>query len=680
MNNELLIEIFSEEIPARMQFTAKENAKKIFTEILLDREAVFKKVETYVSQRRIAIRVKELATSTKDYEEDKRGPKVGANEKAVQGFLKSNNKSEEDLFENNGYYFLNIKTDGQEIKNILGEIVEEFLEEMPWPKTMRWTLESTKELSIAWIRPIRSILCVYNGEHIKAHIKSVDLDTVNYTYGHRFLSTDPIRVSNFDEYATKLEKNHVMINMENKRQYIDKTLASMAASSGLCVQIDEELLNEVTGLVEYPFIHIGTIEEKFMNLPRQVLSTSMKVHQKYFTITYPDSTIAPFFGTVTNVLPTTVMTDGLNRVLRARLADASFFFKEDTDVSLDAFTQKLSTVVYHEKLGTMAQKVERMLNLSDSKEENRVITLCKADLITQMVGEFPELQGTMGEIYALHYDEPKEIATAIREHYKPAGANDDLPNTFLGSRVAFFDKLDTLVGFLGVGIFPTGSKDPFGLRRSAIGLIRLLCDSKHDVLFGATFGQYIEYLIDAYSLQSVALSTDTVDDVNEFMLDRFKVYAEDKLKDINYTCIEAVLKSYKNNSIDFKKALQDIQKLDDIIKKPEFETIYEAYKRTYGMISSVDQEISNELNRIDLNAIIPSNETMSVTKNLLTSATEINVLFFEKLSQALLRACEETLVFDSNDSIKLSNLKILFECIKLIHNNLGVLDALILDS
>ena len=246
-----------------------------------------------------------------------------------------------------------------------------------------------------------------------------------------------------------------------------------AASMGLCLCEDEKLLDEVTGLVEYPYIHIGSIDEKFMTLPAVVLSTSMKVNQKYFTLKYPDSTMAPYFATVTNVPGTPEMFEGLERVLGARLSDAMFFFKEDTKISLDEIAKGLKNVVFHDGLGTMADKVERMLLLAENDDERRAIQLCKADLLTQMVGEFPELQGIMGGIYARVQGEKEEICKAIEGHYKPRGASDTLPETELGLRLSYIDNIDTLETYKRHGITRTGSKDPYGIRRAEKNIRRI---------------------------------------------------------------------------------------------------------------------------------------------------------------------------------------------------------------
>ncbi len=661
MQQELLLEFFTEEIPARFQRKALNDSLNLFSRLLDEYGAIYNKVCTFISPRRLAIQVKQLQNKTKEFYEEKRGPKTSAPEKAIAGFLKSNNCQSEDLIERDGYFYLNIETKGKEIKNIINSIIEDFIANMPWQKSMRWYIEDQKTLSAFWVRPIRSILCIYDGDLIDTYIDSVGLKTCNYTFGHRFLSKDKIRVFDFDDYQQKLEKNYVMLDYKKKRSYIENELVQRAAAMGLCMKYDEALLDEVTGLVEYPFIHIGTIDEKFMDLPSVVLSTSMKVHQKYFSLTYTDSIMAPFFGTVTNVPGNKIMQEGLDRVLRARLSDAQFFYKEDVDVTLEAFTQRLSNVVFHEKLGSIAQKVDRMMSIANSKEEHRTVSLCKADLLTQMVGEFPELQGKMGEIYARVQSEDEEVCIAIREHYKPLGANDTLPETRTGARVSFFDKLDTLVGFFGVGIYPTGSKDPFALRRAALCIVRLLCDFKDDILDGETLSWYINTLVSAYSDQGIALDTEIVKDVIDFITDRLTIYISDKL-DIDQEIVKNVIRSFNSLDFNFKEAVDKSIIYKNLASRHGFVTVEEAYKRAVGVIGDFKFDISNEYTL--------DNEIMKNLNKNITSIIDKEPSFDQlvSISSSLIEACENVLMNDHDEEIKKQNLSVLQRFIKLIQS------------
>ena len=668
MRNELLIEIFSEEIPARLQKQAISDSKFLFSKILNNYGAEFSDIETYVSPRRIAIRVIQLNEKTVDISEEKRGPRISAPSKSIDGFLNANNKFRSDLIEKDGYYYLNIEKKGVYIKDIIGLMIEDFISNMPWQKSMRWYIEEERTLSAFWVRPIRSILCIFGGNTIESYIKSVGITTGNYTYGHRFLSPNKIVVSNFNDYIDKLEKNYILLDFFQKRELIRREIDQKASDMGLCVKTDSELLDEVAGLVEYPFVHIGSINEKFMSLPPIVLSTSMKVHQKYFTLTYPDSIIAPFFATVTNVLGSEVMYEGLERVLRARLSDAMFFFKEDVNVTLEAYAQRLSSVVFHEKLGSIAQKIDRMMSVANTKKEHRAIALCKADLMSQMVGEFPELQGIMGEIYAKEQGETQEICQAIREHYKPSGSNDSMPTTKTGARIAFFDKLDTLVGFLGVGIYPTGSKDPFALRRSALCIVRLICDFGKELFDEESLTWYIKTLSTAYSDQGVALDVDIVNNVETFIIKHLKGYMTDKLE-IPADIVESVISSYDTLDFDYKASIIKAHKLCKLSAMDNFQIVKDAYKRASGVVTDI---IKNE---ISIQLLDFANLELTTLKSAIIKMQNAQDDYnsYVEASKAILSVCDNVLINDPDDNIKTKNLCLISTYINIIRERLGVL-------
>ncbi|MDR2667053.1 MAG: glycine--tRNA ligase subunit beta [Holosporales bacterium] len=670
MRQELLLEFLSEEIPAKFQRKAISDAKTAITGILNDNGAIFDKVDSFVSTRRITLRIQNLLPQTKDSFQKKRGPKTTASQEAICGFLKSNHKASEDLIETDGYYYLNIENKGVAICDVIPTIIENFILNMPWKKSMKWYLEDQNTLSAFWVRPIRSILCVYDFSTIRTYVKSVGITTDNITFGHRFLSPQQIEIYDFNDYISKLEKNNVMLDFFKKREYIDREISQMAAAMGLCVKIDDDLLDEVTGLVEYPFIHMGTIDEQFMKLPSAVLSTFMKVHQKYFTLTYPDSVAAPFFGMVTNVPGTEVMYEGFNRVLRARLSDAAFFFKEDSDVTLEAYAQRLSNVVFHEKLGSIAQKIYRMMSIASTKEEHRVIALCKADLMTQMVGEVPELQGVMGEIYANLQFEKAEVCVAIREHYKPLGASDGLPVTKTGARVAFFDKLDTLVGFLGSDIYPTGSKDPFALRRAAHSIIRLLCDFDGNVLEGETLSWYITTLMTSYSDQGVALNQDTLVNVEKFLTDRFKIYVADRLN-IGPDVVDSAITNVDTFCFDCKETVKKIERLKTLMDLPEFSSIKEACKRVRGTL----EQNSDDLPLVSVAELSFKDENMINVQNLVLKLEEKPHDFgiITSVSSAILSAYDNVLINDPDPKIREKNFALLNRFSEIIKLHYGVL-------
>jgi glycyl-tRNA synthetase beta chain len=398
----------------------------------------------------------------------------------------------------------------------------------------------------------------------------------------------------------------------------------------------------------------------------------MKVHQKYFALIYQDSVVSPFFGAVTNIPHTNIMRRGMDRVLRARLSDAAFFYREDLDVTLEAFAQRLSNVVFHEKLGSMAQKVDRMMSIANTRDEHRAIALCKADLPTQMIGEFPELQGVMGEIYAQQQGEARAVSLAIREHYKPGGAADNLPSSITGARIAFFDKLDTLVGLLGVGIRPTGSKDPFALRRTALGIIRILCDFGGDVLCGETLSWYIITLITAYSDQGVALSPATLADVQKFTIERLKTYMADKLL-FDLDIIEAVIHSFNSLEFNYRAAIEKARVLRDLLPTSAFMMVKEAYKRADGFIGERRTPMQDSVDSSEFESIYMTNLRNSVMKQeKLPHDFEVSA----RAARALLDACEYVLINDQDAAIRRKNMLLLNQFVKLIDANFGVLSFL----
>ncbi len=353
--------------------------------------------------------------------------------------------------------------------------------------------------------------------------------------------------------------------------------------------------------------------------------------------------------------------------MRARLSDAMFFYKEDTDATLEAFTQRLSNVVFHEKLGSMAQKVDRMMSVANSRGEHRTIALCKADLMSQMVGEFPELQGIMGEIYAKVQGEDPEVCQAIREHYKPLSANDNLPETKTGARVAFFDKLDTLVGFLGIGVYPTGSKDPFALRRAALCIVRLLCDFGEDLLEGDSLTWYIETLMSSYSDQSVALEPETVTEVETFMVERLKVYMSDRLK-ITSEVVESVVSSFNKLDFDYKVAIAKAQRLHELSQRENFLTVKAAYKRAVGVIGDTDI-VEGTIDVFEN----PDMQQLKTDVEKLRNGDKDDFELFVKASKTVLTVCDNVLMNDPDEEIKTRNLRLLKTYTNLVRENIGAI-------
>lgn len=579
---ELLIEIYSEEIPARMQLKAQSDFKELWVKALTEKNADFIDIKTYVAPQRLTACITGLAAHTKGTEEVRRGPKTSAPEAALAGFLKSTGKTKDQLVQKDDYWYATLKEEGRPIEDLLPEMLAAVTDAMPWPKTMRWYNHQTKGMSKPWIRPVRSILCVYNQKTVTFNVPDFGVTTGNTTFGHRFLTPKALTVTSFEDYKNQLENAHVILDHKDRQTMIKQLITEKAAAKGLALREDQELLEEVAGLVDYPFAHLGKIEKTFMHLPGVVMSTPMRVHQKYFTITDKNRNNAPYFGVITNVSAKSdnhLMLDGLERVLRARLADAAFFYDVDMKSDFESKSTKLDHIVFHAKLGSLGDKVRRLERLMSSADGKRAAKLCKNDLLTEMVGEFPELQGVMGEIYAKAKGEKPEVAAALREHYLPQGMFDieGVPIEPISAELALMDKLDTLVGFLGVGIKPTGSKDPFGLRRAAVGIIRLILHEKNDALRKHALDKMVADVAREYKNSNISIKED---EIIPFIYERFKAMLIQRLFD--HDCIDAIFAKKSGNLwVDY----QCIESLQSFLKTDAGIALRAAYKRASGILS-----------------------------------------------------------------------------------------------
>ena len=525
---DLLIEIYSEEIPARMQRAALANSQTVLKALLAEQGLSFTHVGSFIAPQRLAIFAKDLPEATEPMTEERRGPREGAPEAALAGFLKSTGMTRDQLTLRDGYYYAMIVSESRPVESMLPDILHSFLDQMPWPKSMRWHNPQTNDFTRTWIRPIRAITVMLDAHVVSFDVKGLDITTGNQTFGHRFLAPQAIQLTGLTHYVEQMRATKVIVDFEERRKAVWDAMTHAATAKNLVIQEDETLLDEVTGLVDFPYAHLGEIGKAFMHLPAEVLSTSMRVHQKYFTLRTQDGVIAPYFGVLTNVPARTdnrLMLDGLERVLRARLSDALFFYETDRAIALADVVKKLDTIVFHEKLGSVGDKVRRLEAVAQNATIKRAAHLCKSDLVTHMVGEFPELQGIMGRIYASLQGEDADVALALEEYYQPLGPSKATPTAPTSRALALIDKVDTLVGFLGSGIKPTGSKDPLAIRRTALGIIRLIVEANAD---NVDLGDALEKAIEVYKTQGITLSTQTVSDVLEFIQLRFQVYVRDR--------------------------------------------------------------------------------------------------------------------------------------------------------
>jgi glycyl-tRNA synthetase beta chain len=491
---DLLFELFSEEIPARMQTRAAEDLKKLVTDRLVDAGLVYEGATAFVTPRRLALAIQGIPVRQPDLKEEKKGPRVGAPDAAVQGFLKSAGLAslaeatiQKDPKKGDFYVAL-IEKPGRPAIDVLAEILPIVIRTFPWPKSMRWGERSAKPGALSWVRPLHSIIATFGPETEAPDIVPFAVDGIeacDLTRGHRFMAPKSFHVKHFDDYAQKLEKAKVVLDPARRREIILADAKNLAFAQGYELVADEGLLEEVAGLVEWPVVLMGSFEEEFLAIPPEVIRTTIRANQKCFVVRKGEG-LANRFVLVANIEATdggAAIVHGNERVIRARLSDAKFFYETDLKTPLEARLPKFKDIVFHEKLGTQADRIERIERLAvelaplvgaDVEKTKRAARLAKADLLTEMVGEFPELQGLMGKYYARAQGEDESVATACEDHYKPLGPSDRVPTDPVSVAVALADKIDTLVGFRSIDEIPSGSRDPFGLRRAELGVIRVL--------------------------------------------------------------------------------------------------------------------------------------------------------------------------------------------------------------
>jgi glycyl-tRNA synthetase beta chain len=482
---QLLLELFSEEIPARMQPGAQRDLERMARERLTAAELSFDRLRAFSGPRRLTLVVDGLPAAQGDRVEERKGPRVGAPEAAIAGFLRSTGAAQEQLTERDGVWFASIARVGRPTTEIIAEMVEAIVRGFPWPKSM--TSGASK---LRWVRPLQRILCVFDGRVVPFEIDGIAAG--DFTEGHRFMGDgQPFQVRDFDSYREGLAVHYVVLDAEERRSRIAAAASELCRAHDLDLVEDEGLLEEVGGLAEWPTPLLGAMDPAFLDLPPEVIRTSMRTHQRYFAVQHrTGGKLAPNFVVVANIQAKdggALVASGNARVLSARLSDAKFFWDEDRRAGFEPWLAKLAGVTFHAKLGTMAERVARLEVLAESiapkvgadpKRAREAAHYAKADLVCGMVGEFPELQGVMGAYYAREAGLPRPVAEAIGEQYRPVGPNDKAPDTPLSMALALADKLDTLVGFFAIGEKPSGSRDPYGLRRAALGLIRIVLKSE----------------------------------------------------------------------------------------------------------------------------------------------------------------------------------------------------------
>lgn len=600
---ELLLELFSEEIPARMQARAAQDLSKLVTDGLKAADLGFDKVEALVTPRRLTLIVDGLPEKQPDLREERRGPRADAPEKAINGFLAGNcvtlDQCEKRETPKGVFLFAIVEQKGRAASEVINDIIEDAMNKLPWPKSMRWA-----DQKIRWVRQLDRILCLFDGKVIPVTYGPVTAQDT--TRGHRFLAPAEFSVANAADYKEKLRAAKVMLDREERKQVILEGAKKLAASEGFALLEDNGLLEEVCGLVEWPVPVMGKVDDQFMDIPREVLETSMREHQKYFVVEDKAGKLAARFITVSNMVTAdknAKIIAGNERVLRARLHDAKFFWDQDRKVTLQSRLPKLDSIVFHAKLGSLAERVMRLRGLArelsadipncDVKLADRAAEIGKADLVSQMVFEFTELQGLMGKYYAENDGEAPEVANAIAEHYAPAGPSDMCPTAPVSVDLALAEKLDTLAGFFAIDEKPTGSKDPFALRRAALGVIRLVLENGLRLPLGRIFA----FAVSQYPAD--IRRDEAVEDLLAFFADRLKVHLREQ--GVRHDLVSAVFAL--DGEDDLVRLLARVEALSDFVSGESGVNLMAGYKRASNILrieekkdgTSYDADVSADL-------------------------------------------------------------------------------------
>ena len=577
---DLLIELFSEEIPARMQAQAAADLQKLVTNGLVEAGLTYAAAAAFATPRRLVLSIEDLTAESRAVREERKGPKVGAPEKALEGFLRSTgltiDQLEQQEDKKGAFYVAVIDKPGRKAAEIIAEVLEQTIRNFPWPKSMRWG-----NGTLRWVRPLHTILCILVGDD-GAEVVPMDVDGIaagNTTRGHRFMGPDAFSVTSFEDYEAKLKRAKVMLRAEERADAIWQDATSQAFATGLDVVEDRGLLAEVAGLVEWPVVLMGRIDDQFLDLPAEVLQTSMKEHQKFFSVRDAKSGRIERFITVANIETAddgATILNGNQRVLSARLADAKFFWDNDLRVAkagMQPWLDGLANVTFHNKLGSQRDRIDRIAALArdiapvvgaDAGQAFEAAQIAKADLRSEMVGEFPELQGLMGRYYALAAGRAEAVAAASEAHWKPQGPSDMVPTAPVSVAVALADKLDTLTGFWAIDEKPTGSKDPFALRRAALGVIRLVLENNLRLPLNQIFGE------NSWSPSLLA-----------FFHDRLKVY----LKDLNirHDVIDACIAM--PGSDDLTLLVKRAKALQATLETDDGENLIQGFKRANNILT-----------------------------------------------------------------------------------------------
>jgi len=591
---DFLLELRSEEIPARMQAGARNDLARLFAQELDALGVAAEAIDVWSTPRRLALVARGLPLETQAVSEELKGPRTSAPEQALEGFLRKTGLTREQLEDRDGVWFAVVQKPGSAMRDLLGPIVEKIVADFPWPKSMRWGASSDSTASLRWVRPLHGIVALLGEDIVPMQIDGIASGAT--TIGHRFHHPGPITIGGAHDYAEKLRACHVIVDQEEREKIVRDGAAKTAADANLELVPDEGLVVENAGLTEWPVPLLGRFDPDYLDVPREVIVLTMRTNQKYFACTADEGALAAAFVCVANIDAKDggeAIVEGNRRVLAARLSDARFFWEQDLKVPLEEQAAKLSGIVFHEKLGTIADKVERVAKLArwlveegvvkgaDAGQVERAARLAKADLVTGMVGEFPELQGIVGGYIAERQGEPRAVAEAIRDHYKPAGQDDDVPTSPTTIALALADRLDSISAFFGVELKPTGSKDPFALRRAAISSIELIVrNSLRLPLTTAVRGALANRAGQSGEAADAHRLDRTAPDILDFFADRLKVQQRDA--GVRHDLIDAVFAL--GGEDDLVRLLARVKALQSFVEGEDGADLLTAYKRAANIL------------------------------------------------------------------------------------------------
>ena len=687
---DLLLELFSEEIPARMQRKAAGDLKKLVTDALVDGGLTYEGAKEYWTPRRLALDVRGISARSADIREERKGPRTDAPEQAIAGFLRGAGLESIDQAEvksdpkKGDFYVAVIEKPGREAADIIAGVMPAIIQNFPWPKSMRWGEASREAGSLKWVRPLHSILCTFGPETEEPEVIPFEVSGIasgNETHGHRFLSPGVMTVKRFDDYVSQLEKAHVILDAERRKEMILQDAKNLAFAQGFELVEDNGLLEEVANLVEWPTVLMGEFDEAFLDIPPEVVQLTIRENQKCFVMqAQGGASLAPRFLLVSNIIPSDggkEVARGNGKVVAARLSDARFFWESDLQQTakedgFDEWVRGLDNVTFHAKLGSQGERIKRIMTLAeglapvvgaDPEKAKRAAFLAKADLQSAMVFEFPEVQGKMGRRYAEQAGENTSVALAIEEHYKPLGPTDDVPTDPVSVAVALADKLDTLTGFWSIDEKPTGSKDPYALRRAALGVIRLLLENGvrlqldrlfdaqillceidtaddddqaallkavlHEIATHGVFSSAVRAIIDQIEGDApewiekiTGHKPDVSDDLLAFFHDRLKVFLKDE--GVRHDVIDAVLTEKSDDLLAVTLKARALQKL---VETDDGENLIQGYRRAANILAAEEKKGTKIAETVDAGLFDTDEEralfeTLEDVEKLATNAIE----------------------------------------------------------